>query len=176
MSALLYFAYGSNMCAARLRYRVPSCRFHSIAQLLKHRFCFHKRSSDGSGKCNAFATAASKDSIFGVVYEISPAEKPDLDRAEGLGSGYHDEYLRVQTVQTVQTPDGQEIQVQTYIADRDAIDDRLKPYSWYKDFVVNGAQQHGLPIGYIHSYIEPVLAVTDPDRKRDQSRRMEMKF
>ena len=21
-----------------------------------------------------------------------------------------------------------------YIADRDAIDDRLKPYSWYKDF------------------------------------------
>jgi putative tryptophan/tyrosine transport system substrate-binding protein len=27
----------------------------------------------------------SKDSVFGVVYEISPAEKPALDRAEGLG-------------------------------------------------------------------------------------------
>ena len=170
MSTILYFAYGSNMYTARLRYRVPSCRFHSTVQLLKHRLCFHKRSSDGSGKCNAFATAASKDSVFGVVYEISPAEKPALDRAEGLGSGYHDEYLRVQT------PDGQDVQVQTYIADRDAIDDRLKPYSWYKDFVVKGAQEHGLPLEYIHSYIEPVLAVTDPDRKRDQSRRMEMKF
>jgi hypothetical protein len=158
------------MYAARLRYRVPSCRFLFTAQLLRHRLCFHKRSSDGSGKCNAFATAASKDSVFGVVYEISPAEKPALDRAEGLGSGYHDEYLRVQT------SNGQEVQFQTYIADHDAIDDRLKPYSWYKDFVVNGAQQHGLPIGYIHSYIEPVLAVTDPDRKRDQSRCMEMKF
>jgi hypothetical protein len=158
------------MCAARLRYRVPSCRFHSTAQLSKHRLCFHKRSSDGSGKCNAFATAASKDSVFGVVYEISSAEKPALDRAEGLGSGYRDECV------SVRSPDGQEVQVRTYIADGDAIDDRLKPYSWYKDFVLKGAQHHGLPLEYIHSYIEPVLAVTDPDRKRDQSRRMEIKF
>jgi hypothetical protein len=59
---------------ARLRYRVPSCHFRFIAQLLKHRLCFHKRSSDGSGKCNAFGTAASKDSVFGVVFEISSAE------------------------------------------------------------------------------------------------------
>jgi cation transport regulator ChaC len=170
MSALLYFAYGSNMYAARLRYRAPSCRFLFTARLLRHLLCFHKRSSDGSGKCNAFATAASKDSVFGVVYEISPAEKPALDRAEGLGSGYHDERLRVRT------PNGQEVQVQTYIADRDAIDDKLKPYSWYKDFVVKGAHEHGLPSEYIHSYIESVLAVTDPDRKRDESRRMEAKF
>ena len=158
------------MYAARLRYRVPSCRFRFTAQLLKHRLCFHKRSSDGSGKCNAFATAASKDSVFGVVYEISPAEKPALDRAEGVTLGYHDARVRVQS------PDGREVQVHTYIADGDAIDDRLKPYSWYKDFVMKGAQEHGLPLEYIHSYIEPVLAVTDPDRKRDQSRRMEIKF
>ena len=170
MSAILYFAYGSNMYAARLRYRVPSCRFRFTAQLLRHRLCFHKRSSDGSGKCNAFATAASKDSVFGVVYEISSAEKPALDRAEGLGSGYRDECV------SVRSPDGQEVQVRTYIADGDAIDDRLKPYSWYKDFVLKGAQEHGLPLEYIHSCIEPVLAVTDPDRKRDQSRRMEIKF
>jgi hypothetical protein len=66
--------------------------------------------------------------------------------------------------------------VQTYIADSDATDDRLKPYSWYKDFVLKGAHEHGLPLEYIHSYIELVLPVTDPDRKREQSRRMEIKF
>ncbi len=158
------------MYAARLRYRVPSCRFRFIAQLLKHRLCFHKRSSDGSGKCSAFATAASNSSVFGVVYEISTVEKPALDRAEGLGSGYHDEYLRVQSSA------GQDVQVQTYIADRDAIDDRLRPYSWYKDFVMTGAQEHGLPLEYVHGYIESVLAVTDPDWRREQSRRMEMKI
>ncbi len=170
MSTILYFAYGSNMYTARLRYRVPSCRFHSTAKLLKHRLCFHKRSNDDSGKCNAFATAVLKDTVFGVVYEISSAEKSALDCAEGLGLGYNDESVRVQY------PDGQDVQVQTYIADRDAIDDTLKPYTWYKDFVLKGAREHGLPLDYIHSHIEPVLAVTDPDRKRDQSRRMEMKF
>jgi hypothetical protein len=36
---------------------------------------------------------------------------------------------------------------------RDAIDDRLKPYSWYKDFVMKGAQEHGLPLEYIRGYI-----------------------
>jgi hypothetical protein len=158
------------MYAARLRYRVPSCRFRFTAQLLKYRLCFHKRSSDGSGKCNAFATAASNDSVFGVVYEISPAEKPALDCAEGLGSGYQDEHVMVQP------SDGQQGEVQTYIADSDATDDRLKPYSWYKDFVLKGAHEHGLPLEYIHSYIELVLPVTDPDRKREQSRRMEIKF
>jgi hypothetical protein len=41
---------------------------------------------------------------------------------------------------------------------------------------MKGAQEHGLPLEYIHGYIEPVLAVTDSNRKRDQSRYMEMKF
>ena len=149
---------------------MPSCRFRFTAQLLKHRLCFHKRSSDSSAKCNAFATTASNDSVFGVVYEISSAEKAALDRAEGLGRGYHDECVKVRS------SNGQDVQVQTYIAGSDAIDERLKPYSWYKDFVMKGAQEHGLPLEYIHDYIEPVLAVTDPDRRRDQSRRMEMKF
>jgi hypothetical protein len=53
----------------------------------------------------------------------------------------------------VQSSDGQDVQVQTYIADHDAIDDRLKPYSWYKDFVMKGAQEHGLPLEYIRGYI-----------------------
>jgi cation transport regulator ChaC len=121
MSTILYFAYGSNMYTARLRYRVPSCRFGFTAQLLKHRLRFHKRSNDSSAKCNAFATTASNDSAFGVVYEISSAEKAALDRAEGLGRGYHDECVKVRS------SNGQDVQVQTYIAGSDAIDDRLKP-------------------------------------------------
>ena len=88
MSAtFLYFAYGSNMYAARLRYRVPSCRFRLSAQLLRHRLCFHKRSSDGSGKCNAFATAASKDTVFGVVYGLLFRRKACLGSRGGSRVG-----------------------------------------------------------------------------------------
>lgn len=51
---ILYFAYGSNMSSARLRARVPSCRPIGIAFLPGHELRFHKRSKDGSGKCDAF--------------------------------------------------------------------------------------------------------------------------
>ena len=129
MRNLLYFAYGSNMSTPRLRYRVAGCRFTFVARLPSYRLCFHKRSNDGSAKCNALKTAMPADAVIGVVYEIPTNEKPALDRAEGLGRGYHEEMVRVLS------PRGEEIAVCTYIADPAFIDNSLKPYSWYKDFV-----------------------------------------
>jgi hypothetical protein len=51
----VYFAYGSNMSTARLRQRMPSCKPLGTAVLSEHKLRFHKRSTDQSGKCNAFA-------------------------------------------------------------------------------------------------------------------------
>ena len=85
MHNLLYFAYGSNMSTPRLRYRVTGCRFVFVARLPKYRLCFHKRSNDGSAKCNAFKTVTPSDVVIGAVYEMPANEKPALDRAEGLG-------------------------------------------------------------------------------------------
>ena len=53
---MLYFAYGSNVCAGRLRRRVPSAVFAGIAKLPKHSFRFHKKSTDRSAKADAFET------------------------------------------------------------------------------------------------------------------------
>lgn len=44
---------------------------------------------------------------------------------------------------------------------------RLKPYSWYLRFVVEGAKQHGLPEEYVAT-LEAVRAIEDPDKERDQ--------
>jgi hypothetical protein len=85
VSTIHYFAYGSNMSTPRLRYRVPGCRFEFVARLPSYRLCFHKRSKDGSAKCNAFKTAEPTDAVIGCVYEIPTNEKPAFDRAEGLG-------------------------------------------------------------------------------------------
>ncbi len=109
MSKILYFAYGSNMDTTRLRHRVRSCRFLCIARLQKFQLRFHKRSKDGSGKCNAVYTGAPTDTVFGVVYEIRLEEKAALDRAEGLGRGYNEQALRVLS------PDGKERSVLTYM-------------------------------------------------------------
>src|SRR5438128_1900656 len=49
---MLYFAYGSNMLTQRLKARVPSASPKTVAVLFDHGLRFHKRSQDGSGKCD----------------------------------------------------------------------------------------------------------------------------
>lgn len=159
-----YFAYGSNMCVGRLRRRAPSARSACIAKLPNHSLRFHKRSADRSGKGNALQTGNADDATWGVVFEIDPREKPALDEAEGLGSGY------VERTATVLDQEGREHEVFLYVAEPEAISDGLQPYSWYKRFVVEGARQHGLPADYVAG-IEAMLATKDPDRERDARNR-----
>jgi hypothetical protein len=87
MKNVIYFAYGSNMLTPRLRHRAPSSVLLSTASLPQHRLRFHKRSKDGSGKCNAYPTADASDAVYGALFEIPQEEKRKLDRTEGLGSG-----------------------------------------------------------------------------------------
>jgi gamma-glutamylcyclotransferase len=159
-TSMLYFGYGSNMCTARLRQRVPSANPVRIAKLLNHSLHFHKRSSDGSGKCDACFTGETADRVWGVVYEISQAEKPLLDAHEGLGHGYAEKMTLV-----IDAKDNKHT-VLMYVAENSRIDPALRPYSWYKRFVVEGARQHALPPDYI-ARIEAVPAAEDPDVNRD---------
>jgi AIG2-like family len=161
---MLYFAYGSNMCTGRLRRRVPSATVVRIAKLTGYSFRFHKRSRDGSGKGDAFETGDATDFVWGVIFEIDERQKPTLEEAEGLGAGY------AEKVATVLDENGQEYRVVLYVADAASIDDALRPYTWYKRFVVDGARQHALP----NEYIEGVAAspeVEDADRERDRRQR-----
>lgn len=161
---VVYFAYGSNMSTARLRKRMPSCKPIGVATLPGHALCFHKRSSDKSAKCNAFASG-NNNRVIGVLYSFDPAERAKLDEAEGVGSGY--EHAMV----TVINDKGRRQKVLTYLATPDYIDDCLQPYGWYKDFVLAGSREHALPQEYIAQYIQSVEAIEDPDKARDKKRR-----
>ena len=152
---MYYFAYGSNMPTERFRDRVPSCKFITVAVLKSHILRFHKRSrKDGSGKCNAYYTGTESDEVIGVVFDIEPTERAALDIVEGLGRGYHEKTVCVETTDGV-------IRAFMYEADNTAIDDALKPFTWYKKLVVQGAREHGLPEDYIQQ-IEAVPADGDP--------------
>lgn len=157
---MFYFAYGSNMSLRRLTApeRVPSARRVCIARLPKHQLRFHKRSKDGSAKCDAFYTGDDEHFVIGVLYEVSNYEKKNLDSVEGLGFGYEEKVV------TLIKDLGGEQQAVTYYATD--IDPHLKPYTWYKDHVLLGAQENNLPAEYI-SMIESVHALEDPDRERD---------
>ncbi|CAN5872561.1 hypothetical protein BH11PSE3_BH11PSE3_08890 [soil metagenome] len=161
---VVYFAYGSNMSTARLRERMPSCKPIGTATLPGHVLRFHKRSTDKSGKCNAFAGGVD-DSVIGVLFSFDPSERAKLDEAEGAGSGYEHKLVMVVNDK------GLRRKVLTYLATSDYIDDSLKPYDWYKYFVLAGGTEHGLPSEYIANFIESVEAIEDPNKARDHKER-----
>lgn len=149
-------AYGSNMPTARIQERCPSARPIGIAQLAGFKLGWHKRSADGSGKCNIVRTDPDKTSIWGVLFEILRSEKRDLDRAEGLGYGYDQLEVEVAHQSVI-------LRAQTYVATD--IDDTLRPYTWYKALVVAGAREQKLPLEYLEE-LENVEATVDPDPGR----------
>lgn len=154
---MLYFAYGSNMSHRRLRARVTSAEFISLAYLDQHALRFHKRGCDGSAKCDAYHTGESADSVIGVVFRIDPGQRRHLDNAEGLGSGYE-----IKTVSLV-TPECARLEAFTYYAT--AIDAQLKPYSWYHEHVLRGCRENALPDSYV-CRIEAMDRVEDADLER----------
>ncbi len=155
--SVLYFSYGSNMSIRRLRDRVPSARFVTVATLHKHELRCHKVSRDGSGKCDAFETGDSNHHVLGVVFEISEFEKPELDLKEGLGKGYEEKMVQLVT------PDGDCLEAITYYAT--ITDGAIRPYYWYKQHVLIGATECGLPEDYIDAFAQ-IESVADPNPER----------
>ena len=152
-----YFAYGSNLFTPWLRSRVSSAAALGVASLGGHRLAWHKRSVDGSGKCDAYQTGAPEDVVTGVVFAIDAAERPALDRVEGPGYAA----LEVRVALGVEL-----VQAFTYVARPEAIDASLHPYHWYKTLVVSGAAEHVLPSGYIAG-LQARPSVPDVDAGRD---------
>ena len=77
---VLYFAYGSNMYAPRMRERIQSAEIQDIAVLEDYRLRFHKRGQDGSGKCDIVKSPG--HNVFGVLYAVSPGALLYLDQIE----------------------------------------------------------------------------------------------
>ena len=80
-----------------------------------------------------------------------------LDRAEGLGNGYE-----VKTVE-VFADDRPGIRAFTYYATRTDI--ALRPYAWYRQHVLQGARETGLPEHYV-ALIATIETIDDPDSAR----------
>ena len=83
------------MSILRLRQRVPSAKRVGAFSLYGHDLRFHKKSNDGSAKCDAFETRSARDYIIGALFHISEKEILALDRAEGLGFGYEKKTIDV---------------------------------------------------------------------------------
>ncbi len=160
MSRIHYLAYGSNLHPQRLLERTPSARVIGVVQIPGLQLAFHKRSTDGSDKCDLLESSTGALS-YGVLYALSRADKGILDDVEGLGRGYHETSLRLSC-------NNHTYQAYAYVATHTHIDAALRPYHWYKAFVLAGARHHNLPQTYVDG-IESVQSIPDPDMSRDAS-------
>jgi len=155
---ILYFAYGSNMLSRRLHApnRTPSAVAVGTGFVGGRRLTFDKVSTDGSGKCDIEVTTNPNDRAYGVLFEIDAAEKPALDRPEGLGEGYREE--RIEVVVGLGTREAI-----TYVAT--SKEPARRPYHWYKALVVAGAVEHRLPESYV-AWLRTFYSQADPNVKR----------
>ena len=160
--AIKYFAYGSNMSLLRLQERVPSAKRLETVTLKHHQLRFNMSGTDDSGKCDAFQTGNSTDSVIGAMFEINKDEKGVLDQAESLGSGYNEKLV------SVQNDLGEIFEATTYYAIK--LDASLKPYSWYLNHVIIGAKETKVPDEYL-AVIESVECIEDTDMARDARQR-----
>ncbi len=147
-----YVAYGSNLHPRRLRERIPSARLLTTSLLPGWSLRFHKRSNDGSGKCNIVAGG---DGVHVAIFEISATDKLTLDSIEGLGVGYAGIVLDFPEMGGCHS----------YVAQPSHIDESLDPYDWYKELVLLGARVHGFPEAYVDG-IRSLPVRPDPDANR----------
>jgi len=166
---LQYFAYGSNLLTRRLRdpARAPSAVALGVAWAPGFVMRFHKIGTDGSGKCTLIPTGDDADAVYGVLYEFADSDLAGLDREEGVhlgGYARHALWLRL--------ANGDTAEAMTYIAGEPYIDPVCLPFDWYRDLVVAGAREHGLPPAYVEALTQ-TPAVPDPDAARAaQARRL----
>jgi len=161
---MIYFGYGSNMLTRRLRARVPSADPIGTGRLPGHRLHFHKRSRDGSGKCNVVPVEDAHDVVHGVLFELRADDVDALDEAEQRGRGYERQTVRVRG------PSSSPVDAFAYVAQPAYVDDALLPYDWYRALVLAGAREHGLPPAY-RSRLEAVRSYPDPNQDRRRRHR-----
>jgi len=145
-----------------MRGRASSVERIGSATLSGYTISWGKRSVDGSGKCT-IAVSSTEAMVHGVLYRLPADEKADLDLVEGLGTGYDEAMV------SVQTPTGPRVAT-TYVAAPTHVDDGLQPYSWYRDLVVAGAVEAGLPDAYVRR-LAMAGAQQDPDSTREAKNR-----
>ena len=125
---------------------------------------WHKRGADRSGKCSIVALASEAAVVHGALFTIPKAEKHLLDRAEGLGNGYGEITVGVRSSEGTAS-------ARTYVASPTHVDDSLRPYAWYRDLVVSGAESHNLPAEYVE-LLRLVVVQQDQDAERASRNRV----
>lgn len=147
----LYFAYGSNLLARRLLILNPTAKRFGVGQLRDYRLDFSTPPSKRWGGAPATVVPDPGEDVWGAIWSLDVKDRDNLDEQEGVGTGWY----RVFNA-TVLTPAGGSVRCRCYMmgvvpakvseAERPA---ERQPSLVYKQVVLAGAAESGLPADYI---------------------------
>ena len=132
-----YFAYGSNMNAARMAQRGLNVERALSGRLQSMQLRFNKRAYDGQQRSQVAVAYANVGyapgwQVEGVLYQLAGAEEiSKMDPFEGTPRFYSRELFAVQTAEGP-------IQAWVYVANRALLEEGLKPERWYLEHLLAG--------------------------------------
>lgn len=134
---MLYFAYGSNLASAVMLERCPEAVPHGSARLDDHRLTFRLPSRRWGGHAADIAREAGQ-SVWGVLWEITPRHLSVLDQYEASYDRYQVQPINARPVDAV-----------TYRVKRGLIVPAGPPHPTYLEHLIEGATEHCLPEEYV---------------------------
>lgn len=140
---MLYFAYGSNMNHEQMRHRCPSSKYLKRGYLKDYKFTYDGYSSKRGGAV-ANVIEVNGSVVWGGIFEINEDNLSALDCYEG----YPDYYDRKQV--NVIDNDNNFFEAIVYYRTNKKIG---QPSKEYRQIVLQGANDCGLPENYIRDYI-----------------------
>jgi gamma-glutamylcyclotransferase (GGCT)/AIG2-like uncharacterized protein YtfP len=141
----LYFAFGSNLDAERLRIHCPSARFVLSARLADHRLAFsiESRNTWHGGVADVLPSAG--DEVWGALWAISGEHSRSLDEQEGV---FREPAAYRRYRVAVATAAGDSVSCRCYrVVDPDP--DGFAPSPAYRETILRGARAVALPTDYI---------------------------
>ncbi len=132
---MLHFAYGSNMDRAVMRRHAPRPEPIGVGSLAHHRFVI---TADGY----ASVVPARAQTVYGVLWRLTPRDRATLDAWESVGSGqYRAEFLPVRGA-------GRRYSALVYVARRQPAG---RPKAGYMELVLAAARAWNLPDKYVEA-------------------------
>lgn len=141
----LFFAYGSNMNSKQMQDRCQNSQSFATAYLPNHQLDFFDYSKAwDSGRENV--TPCPGENLWGVIYKLSFFEAESLDtwqdvRMDGAGTYFHFPAIVFDT---------EKKRHHVLLYKKNMHHESQLPSQEYLDFIIQGAQEHHLPLSYIH--------------------------
>jgi gamma-glutamylcyclotransferase (GGCT)/AIG2-like uncharacterized protein YtfP len=136
-----YFAYGSNLSKQRMQMRIGETSIARIGTLAGYQLAFRKFTDSN----NTYATIIPNPGtvVHGVAYLCDEIAIQKLDRFEGVAEGcYRREMI------DIMAETGESIRCYVYVGAA-TLDGDSRPSIEYLNWILTGAQEHGLPLDYI---------------------------